>query len=186
MLGSAPAYHWHIEICPRTSIPTGFELGSGLFVNTICPEDAAEKLRNVLFFEAGTDSTFFSQSEQEEETWVNSAREIWCGTIRSAWAGSRKFDGPDCIVYFPRLDRQERSAEEELQALTEAERTAYEMVMLAAFEVSRKEMPRISSGLPVAGRRDDPEARGRRNWRQRACLSKLFSIRSSWCATGCA
>ena len=39
--------HWHIEICPRTSIPTGFELGSGLFVNTVAPEEAAEKLRNV-------------------------------------------------------------------------------------------------------------------------------------------
>lgn len=44
---SAPSYHWHIEICPRTSIPTGFELGSGLFVNTVCPEDAAERLRSV-------------------------------------------------------------------------------------------------------------------------------------------
>ncbi|MCL1462761.1 hypothetical protein, partial [Klebsiella pneumoniae] len=22
------SYHWHLEICPRTSIPTGFELGS--------------------------------------------------------------------------------------------------------------------------------------------------------------
>lgn len=44
---SIPSFHWHIEICPRTSIPTGFELGSGLFVNTICPEDAAERLRNV-------------------------------------------------------------------------------------------------------------------------------------------
>ncbi len=46
--GSSAAFHWHIEICPRTSIPTGFELGSGLFVNTICPEDAADRLRNVL------------------------------------------------------------------------------------------------------------------------------------------
>ncbi|MDP2158563.1 MAG: DUF4931 domain-containing protein [Nitrospirota bacterium] len=46
--GSRAAFHWHVEICPRTSIPTGFELGSGLFVNTICPEDAAERLRNVL------------------------------------------------------------------------------------------------------------------------------------------
>lgn len=45
---SAPAYHWHFEICPRTSIPTGFELGSGLYVNTISPEDAAERLRNVV------------------------------------------------------------------------------------------------------------------------------------------
>jgi len=42
------SYHWHLEICPRTSIPTGFELGSGLFVNTISPELAAERLRNVV------------------------------------------------------------------------------------------------------------------------------------------
>jgi UDPglucose--hexose-1-phosphate uridylyltransferase len=41
------SYHWHLEICPRTSIPTGFELGSGLFVSTISPEEAAERLRNV-------------------------------------------------------------------------------------------------------------------------------------------
>ena len=39
------SYHWHLEICPRTSIPTGFELGSGLFVNTIAPEEAAKQLR---------------------------------------------------------------------------------------------------------------------------------------------
>lgn len=41
------SYHWHLEICPRTSIPTGFELGSGLFVNTISPEKAAQQLRSV-------------------------------------------------------------------------------------------------------------------------------------------
>ncbi len=41
------SYHWHLEICPRTSIPTGFELGSGLFVSTISPEDAAQRLRDV-------------------------------------------------------------------------------------------------------------------------------------------
>ena len=45
--GSTTAFHWHIEICPRTSIPTGFEMGSGLSVNTIAPEDAAERLRSV-------------------------------------------------------------------------------------------------------------------------------------------
>lgn len=39
------SYHWHLEICPRTSIPSGFELGSGLFVNTISPESAAARLR---------------------------------------------------------------------------------------------------------------------------------------------
>lgn len=42
------SYHWHLEITPRTSIPTGFELGSGLFVNTVAPEVAAERLRAVV------------------------------------------------------------------------------------------------------------------------------------------
>jgi len=41
------SFHWHLEICPRTSIPTGFELGAGLFVNTISPEEAAARLRSV-------------------------------------------------------------------------------------------------------------------------------------------
>lgn len=45
--GCSDSYHWHLEICPRTSIPTGFELGSGLFVSTISPEDAAKQLRDV-------------------------------------------------------------------------------------------------------------------------------------------
>lgn len=40
-------YHWHLEICPRTSIPSGFELGSGLYVNTVSPETAARQLREV-------------------------------------------------------------------------------------------------------------------------------------------
>ena len=42
------SYHWHLEICPRTSIPTGFELGSGLFVSTVSPELAAQALRNAV------------------------------------------------------------------------------------------------------------------------------------------
>ncbi len=41
------SYIWHLEICPRTSIPTGFELGSGLFVSTVSPEDAAQQLRAI-------------------------------------------------------------------------------------------------------------------------------------------
>ena len=44
---SALSFHWHLEICPRTSIPSGFELGSGLFVNTINPEEAALQLRQI-------------------------------------------------------------------------------------------------------------------------------------------
>ncbi|MDH3513452.1 MAG: DUF4931 domain-containing protein [Gammaproteobacteria bacterium] len=42
------SYHWHLEITPRTSVPSGFELGSGFFVNTVAPEAAAEKLRAVV------------------------------------------------------------------------------------------------------------------------------------------
>ena len=45
------SYHWHLEICPRTSIPSGFELGSGLFVNTVSPEAAAVQLSNVVLDE---------------------------------------------------------------------------------------------------------------------------------------
>ncbi len=41
----ASSFHWHLEICPRTSTPSGFELGSGLFVNTVSPEEAAARLR---------------------------------------------------------------------------------------------------------------------------------------------
>ncbi|MDH4320233.1 MAG: DUF4921 family protein [Desulfobulbaceae bacterium] len=44
----ADSFHWHLEICPRTSIPSGFELGSGLFVNTISPEEAADRLRQIV------------------------------------------------------------------------------------------------------------------------------------------
>ena len=47
----AESFHWHLEICPRTSIPSGFELGSGLFVNTISPEDAAARLRQAVIQE---------------------------------------------------------------------------------------------------------------------------------------
>ena len=45
--GNDASYHWHLEITPRTSIPTGFELGSGFYVNTVAPEEAARKLRAV-------------------------------------------------------------------------------------------------------------------------------------------
>ncbi len=45
---NAASFHWHLEICPRTTIPSGFELGSGLFVNTISPEAAARTLRAVV------------------------------------------------------------------------------------------------------------------------------------------
>jgi len=39
------AYHWHLEIVPRTPRIDGFEWSTGLHVNTTAPEDAARLLR---------------------------------------------------------------------------------------------------------------------------------------------
>jgi UDPglucose--hexose-1-phosphate uridylyltransferase len=40
-------FHWHIGIIPRLTQPAGFEIGSGIFINTMLPEKAARQLRNV-------------------------------------------------------------------------------------------------------------------------------------------
>ncbi len=42
---SSEHYHWHIEIMPRTTGIAGFEWGSGYYINTVAPEDAAQVLR---------------------------------------------------------------------------------------------------------------------------------------------
>lgn len=39
-------FQWHIRILPRLSTPAGFELGSGMSINTVLPEDAARFLRD--------------------------------------------------------------------------------------------------------------------------------------------
>jgi len=38
-------YHWHLEVAPRLSLYGGFELGSGVTIDIIAPEQAAEYLR---------------------------------------------------------------------------------------------------------------------------------------------
>jgi UDPglucose--hexose-1-phosphate uridylyltransferase len=40
-------FHWYISIIPRMTQPAGFELGSGMFINTALPEESAEFLRQV-------------------------------------------------------------------------------------------------------------------------------------------
>jgi len=40
-------YHWHFNILPRTLIWAGFELGVGIEISTIKPEEAAAFLRKV-------------------------------------------------------------------------------------------------------------------------------------------
>ena len=44
----AEQYHWHLEIIPRTTEVAGFEWGSGIYINTVAPEDAARKLREAM------------------------------------------------------------------------------------------------------------------------------------------
>jgi UDPglucose--hexose-1-phosphate uridylyltransferase len=40
-------FHWYLSIIPRVSQPAGFELGSGMFINTSLPEEAANFLRQI-------------------------------------------------------------------------------------------------------------------------------------------
>lgn len=54
MIFSAPCherdleyYHWHIQIIPRVAAVAGFELGSGIYINTVQPEIAAGYLRAI-------------------------------------------------------------------------------------------------------------------------------------------
>jgi UDPglucose--hexose-1-phosphate uridylyltransferase len=51
---SAPAecagvkyYHWYLSIIPRLTRVAGFELGSGMYINTVLPEAAAEFMREL-------------------------------------------------------------------------------------------------------------------------------------------
>ena len=37
-------YHWYVQILPRLSTPAGFELGSGVYINTTLPEETAKFL----------------------------------------------------------------------------------------------------------------------------------------------
>jgi UDPglucose--hexose-1-phosphate uridylyltransferase len=40
--------HWHIEVVPRLTVFAGVELGAGIYVNPIPPEEAAQALRQSL------------------------------------------------------------------------------------------------------------------------------------------
>lgn len=40
-------FHWYVSVIPRLTRVAGFELGSGMFINTVLPEAAAEFLRGV-------------------------------------------------------------------------------------------------------------------------------------------
>ena len=40
-------FHWYLTIIPRITNPAGFELGSGIYINSSVPEESAEFLRQV-------------------------------------------------------------------------------------------------------------------------------------------
>lgn len=40
-------YHWHVEVRPKITIRAGFELGTGMDMNVVDPDDAAKFLRHV-------------------------------------------------------------------------------------------------------------------------------------------
>lgn len=41
----AAEMHWHVEVIPRTGVVAGFEMGSGIYANSVAPEQAALLLR---------------------------------------------------------------------------------------------------------------------------------------------
>ena len=41
-------YHWHLEVYPRLAIWAGFEKSTGVYINTMTPETAAESLRKAV------------------------------------------------------------------------------------------------------------------------------------------
>ena len=44
-------YHWHLEVYPKLAIWAGFEKSSGVYINTVQPEDAAADLRDAILEE---------------------------------------------------------------------------------------------------------------------------------------
>ncbi len=40
-------FHWHLQILPRLVTPAGFELGTGMFINTALPEETAEFMKSI-------------------------------------------------------------------------------------------------------------------------------------------
>lgn len=42
------SYHWHLEVYPKLSIWAGFEKSTGIYINVVPPEDAAQNLRRTI------------------------------------------------------------------------------------------------------------------------------------------
>ncbi|XHH10223.1 MAG: galactose-1-phosphate uridylyltransferase [Candidatus Bathyarchaeia archaeon] len=42
------SYHWHLEVYPKLAVWAGFELSTGIFINTVTPENAAMELKKAI------------------------------------------------------------------------------------------------------------------------------------------
>ena len=49
--GASDCYHWHLEVYPRLSIWAGFEKSTGMYINVVSPEDAAQSLKEAFLEE---------------------------------------------------------------------------------------------------------------------------------------
>jgi UDPglucose--hexose-1-phosphate uridylyltransferase len=52
--GAYDCYHWHLEVYPRLSIWAGFEKSTGMYINVVSPEDAAQSLKEAFAAEEKT------------------------------------------------------------------------------------------------------------------------------------
>jgi UDPglucose--hexose-1-phosphate uridylyltransferase len=46
--GLEEAFHWRLEVVPRMTVPSGLELGCGVFIVAVPPEQAAARLRDAI------------------------------------------------------------------------------------------------------------------------------------------
>jgi UDPglucose--hexose-1-phosphate uridylyltransferase len=46
--------HWYVTVIPRVTQTAGFEMGTGMFINTALPEESARFLRNVVLPDEST------------------------------------------------------------------------------------------------------------------------------------
>ncbi len=43
--GEVKYHHWYVVIVPKLTTPAGFEIGTGIYINTTLPEECAQFLR---------------------------------------------------------------------------------------------------------------------------------------------
>ncbi|KPQ32303.1 MAG: UDPglucose--hexose-1-phosphate uridylyltransferase GalT [Phormidium sp. OSCR] len=65
-------FHWYLAVVPRVSMTAGFELGSGMYINTTLPEASAEFLRSISVGDSRGDSRDNSRGDSRDNSRDNS------------------------------------------------------------------------------------------------------------------